>query len=217
MPRWLWLDIIVDKYFKQMLTRNPKNINVALTFDDAPYTDKSFKEILTILDEYGMKGTFFVISDFVNNKNIDMLVEAVRNGHQLANHGKTNSIQGLKSRDDFEKELLGCDHSIKDIYIKANQPLPKKMLYRPHNTFFTKSVLDVLNQHNYQLTFGGTYPHDPIVHSPNINYHYIINHMERGDIIILHDRAWTASLLKQLLSYFSKNNIRSIKVDELFE
>ena len=71
-------------YEKQVETNvvNPGNKVVYLTFDDGPgpYTQK----LLDVLDEYGVKATFFVTGQRPGYKN--MIGEAHRRGHTIALH-----------------------------------------------------------------------------------------------------------------------------------
>jgi len=186
---------------------------IALTFDDAPYG--SHEEIIKILDMYNMKGTFFIISDYVNSQNYQILVNAVKNGHQLANHGKTNSFHAIKSMESLKKEIAVCDLLLVEIYKEAGVELPQ-MFYRPGCGAFTNQMLKHVESLNYKLALGSVYPNDPIVRSSFINYHYIINHLENDDIVILHDRKWTVPLLQKLLPYLNEYGYQAVTLHELF-
>ena len=68
---------------------------VALTFDDGPsgYTN----QVVDILDEYGAKGTFFVIGRQVSS-GARVLRKALNHGHELANHSYNHeSLPGASS------------------------------------------------------------------------------------------------------------------------
>jgi peptidoglycan/xylan/chitin deacetylase (PgdA/CDA1 family) len=191
----------------------PKNI--ALTFDDVPR--KSYREIIDLLNAHDMKATFFIISSQVNEKSKEILIDAVKAGHQLGNHGTTDSIHLFKSTAGLEKEINDCHKLIANIYEKADKPLPEMMLYRPGCGLFNKRMLDIVHKKNYRLTLGSVYPNDPLVSNAVINYHYVTHHIEIGDIIILHDRPTTPRLLKLLLPWMLENNYQSVTVSELFE
>ena len=86
-----WYKMKLAKYiykkYDKIVWNNNQN-HVSLTIDDAPYTKESFQNILNILNKYNIKATFFIISSYVNNDNWQLLIDAVKNGHHLANHGK---------------------------------------------------------------------------------------------------------------------------------
>lgn len=106
------------------------NHYLALTFDDLPYG--YHRQLIDTLDKYQMKATFFVISGQITSMHqLEIFVKAVQNGHQLANHGKINSMHFLKNETSLGKEINDCDEMIKTIYRMANVSLPKQMFYRP--------------------------------------------------------------------------------------
>lgn len=217
LPKWLFLELFIERFYPSIITRNqylPENEKyIALTFDDAPYD--SYEEIIKILDMYNMKATFFIISDYVTESNKQILINAVKNGHQIANHGKTNSIHAIKSFESLINEVDTCDQLIRSIYHEAGVDLPK-MFYRPGCGAFTKKMLRYIETLNYKLALGSIYPYDPIIRSSLHNYYYITNHLENGDVVILHDKKWTVPLLQKLLPYFNEYGYRAITLHELF-
>ena len=203
--------------YPEVVTHSNKNNNqIALTFDDVPYYGtNNLKKIVASLDEYNMKGTFFVISDYVSDSETKkILIEMVKNGHQLANHGKTNSMHLTLGHNVLKNEITECDHVIKEIYLMANKELPKKMFYRPGCGAFNQRVIDLAKSYDYTLALGSVYPNDPMVRSSLVNYYYIITHLEQNDVVIMHDRSWTPDMLDMLLKYMNKKSYRSVTLDE---
>lgn len=213
LPKFIVINLL-EYFYPKILTRNTHSGRyIALTFDDA--ISPSCGEIIKLLDKHSMKGTFFVISSTVTEENIDILIGAVKNGHQLGNHGKTDSIHFLKNDVDLIKEISHCDHIIRDIYKRANVPLPKKMVYRPGSGLFHSRMLEIVENMGYVLALGSVYPNDPVVRSPGINYLYLMNHIEKGDIVILHDRSWTVPLIKDLMEWLYFNNLESTTINKI--
>lgn len=210
-----------------MVTHNKRSTNkICLTFDDVPYDRDSYLEIVNLLNRYGMKATFFVISDLIGNKgtsfhsndevNKDALAMMIKNGHQLANHGKTNSPHFLKSSDGIHQELDTCNSALKELYVKANVPFPKNKFYRPGCGFFNKTILDYCARNNYLVTLGSTYPNDPIISFSYLNFLYLKLHIEAGDVVILHDRSWTPATLRYLLPWLQQQGLTSVTLDDMF-
>lgn len=220
-PKIIVLDLIIESYFPSIITRNKSILanNIAITIDDMPYGDA--EAIIDLFDKYEFKGTFFVISDFINENNKDIFVKAVKNGHTLGNHGKTNSNHLIKllSEDKyrcyFTDEVLDCDKKIAEIYKEAGVPLGKK-LYRPGCGLFNNDMISRVERLGYKICLGSVYPNDPLVMSPQINYFYLLSKIEKGDIVILHDRRWTLPLLSKLFSWMQLSNMRSVTVSDLF-
>jgi peptidoglycan/xylan/chitin deacetylase (PgdA/CDA1 family) len=220
LPKKIFLDNYLEKYYPMILSRkkiksSSDKKQIALTFDDLPYG--YHQELINILNEHNIKATFFIISDYVQtDEDRNILIEAIKSGHQLGNHGKTNSRHASLSIYDLEKEIDDCDELIRSIYREAKIKLPKLMCYRPGYGSFTNDMIKLIRKQNYHLTLGSVYPHDPQIWSGFINYHYIINHIEDGDVIILHDRKHTIPMLQRLLPWLKKNNYESLTLEKMF-
>ena len=223
LPKFLFLDMFLEKFYPQIITHNKNhsqhfdnngNKLIALTFDDMPYG--YHEQIIKLLDFHNMKGTFFIISSYVNDRNRQTLVNAVKNGHQLANHGKTNWMHAILSIDALVNEMYDCDQLIKKIYEEANVQIPDQMYYRPSCGLFTTKMLNIVKECDYKLALGSVYPNDPVIKSPQMNFWYIRLHIEPGDVVITHDRAWTPQMLQELLPYLTNNNYKSVTLNNLF-
>ncbi len=171
--------------------------SIALTIDDVPYGYE--KDILNILDKYEIKVSLFVIANEDAHQKEDILIKAVKNGHRLCNHGITDSVHILKSEEALKKEIEDCQEFIDKIYDKAEIERPIQKYYRPGCGFFGKKMIEIVENMEYKLTLGSVYPHDPHVPISIVNYMYIIEKIEPGDIIIIHDRKWTVELLERLV------------------
>ena len=66
---------------------------VYLTFDDGPIPEVT-PWVLDILDQYGVKATFFMVGDNVR-KHPDIYRMVVERGHRIGNH-TFNHIQGIR-------------------------------------------------------------------------------------------------------------------------
>jgi len=190
---------------------NQSSKTIALTFDDLPYGNH--QEIINLLDQYDMKATLFIISDLMTDEDKEIFAKAVKNGHQLGNHGSTNSMHLLKNKDDLFFEIEECDKVIKEIYQLADVELPEIMVYRPGCGLFCNETIEVAKELGYQLALGSVYPHDPQIPILTINYLYLLRHIENRDVIILHDRKWTPPLLKKLLPWLQENEYQSVILD----
>lgn len=85
---------------------------VYLTFDDGP--SGNTEEILKVLDDYGVKATFFVIgrTDDVSKERMRRIVE---DGHTIAMHSYTHSYTGIySSLDSFKNDVESVKNVIKE-------------------------------------------------------------------------------------------------------
>ncbi len=72
----------------------PNGKVIYLTFDDGPWEDTP--ELLSVLDKYQVKATFFVIK----TKYIDMLKDIADAGHSIGIHSKTHRYETIYSSED---------------------------------------------------------------------------------------------------------------------
>jgi peptidoglycan/xylan/chitin deacetylase (PgdA/CDA1 family) len=217
LPKFLFIAPL-EKMFPDVLFRNKKQKAIALTFDDVPGPyGTTTEQIANLLDQYDVKATFFVISGYTNDENIHVLVDLVKRGHQLANHGKTNSLHFAKYQDEMETEMDDCDKLIKKVYDTAKKPLPKKMFYRPGSGWFGPTIMDAAKKFNCTVALGSTHVCDPIVPIPLLNFWYFVAHITAGDIVVLHDLPWTAPTLEYLLPWLQERKLESVTLENFVE
>lgn len=206
----------LNKFYPEIMTYLPKKDKktIAITIDDVPYLrHNKTKEMIDYLTENSIKVTFFIIADdklmtqdpeAIRMKKL--LIDAVKNGHQLANHGITDSYHVLKDNNTLENEIDKCDDYISEIYLEANIPKPNIKYYRPGCGYFSRRMINMIENKGYKMALGSVFPHDPFSRNSHINFKYLTSKMEAGDIVILHDRAWTIDLLKLYIPWLRENN-----------
>ena len=148
---------------------------------------------------------------------------------QLANHGMTNSKHAKLSAEDMKVEITRCEKTVNQVLLEQlnhrrtmkNQETFQSTMqpfYRPGHGFFNKTMLDVCSELGYRVVLGNIYPHDPFILVWWLNllnivimtYVYDIlkwtsfGFLASNDgqqIVILHDRPWTAKLLSYLIPF----------------
>ncbi len=77
---------------------------IAITFDDAPAA--GMENIIDMFSEYGAKATFFVVGNFINENNTDVLRYAIDMGFEIGNHTQAHGkLNGLTSVEDIKERL----------------------------------------------------------------------------------------------------------------
>lgn len=100
-----------------------KRVAISLTFDDA--RDSQVNGGTALLDEYGVKGTFFVVPSAVKRQ-LKGWKKAVASGHEIGNHSLSHPCSGnfLWSRDNaledytldgMRKQLMEANKQIEDL------------------------------------------------------------------------------------------------------
>jgi len=200
--------LIAQYLFKtyDIIFSNTEN-KIILTIDDIPYDDKNFEIILNILNKYNCKATFFVISSLVTNKNKNLLLNAIKSGHHLANHGIHNVMHARYNYSELEYEIETCQKKINELYIEANIKKPKIKYFRPGCGLVTNDMNKYCIDNNYKIVLGTNYCSDPHISNLWLNKFYIKQHLKDNDIIILHDRKWTPKLLEYLFNKKINNGL----------
>ena len=106
----IWLRWLYPKAIWRM-DKNEKA--VYLTFDDGPIPEAT-PFILRVLEEWGVKATFFMVGDNVR-KHPDLYRQVVEAGHRIGNHtfnhigGFKHSISEYNNNADMANELLNTN------------------------------------------------------------------------------------------------------------
>lgn len=195
-----WIIKLLSRMYPKVMFDNEKT-SIHLSFDDVP-TSRTL-QIINELNKNDMKSTLFVISNYVNDDNRSWLIDAIKSGHVLANHGMTDSAYFLKSSQKLRDEIMMCDKLINELYIESwvDRPM-NSYIYRPGGGIFTNNMIKVAEELKYKVVLGNVYPFDAYIPFHWLNYFYLKLKVSLGDIIVLHDRPWTMPLLTRLFPFF---------------
>jgi peptidoglycan-N-acetylglucosamine deacetylase len=169
----------------------------ALTFDGGP-DERWTPELLDILDEYNVKGTFFVIGKYAE-KHIDIIRKTAQAGHAIGNHSWDHPSFPLIDRVERIRQIertsdvLGADES--------------KLFRPPYGHQLRDTLWDVYRSGYLNITWD-THPFDWQDHDPGWITENLLKELHPGAIILLHDavcdqrnksRAHMMSSLRQFL------------------
>ena len=84
---------------------------VAISFD-AAWGNEQTSTLLDILDQYGVKSTFFLVGDWVENYPDDVK-EIFSRGHDVGNHSATHPHMAQLSKEEQLKEIDSCNEAVK--------------------------------------------------------------------------------------------------------
>jgi peptidoglycan/xylan/chitin deacetylase (PgdA/CDA1 family) len=188
---------------------------VALTFDDGP-NDPWTLRIADVLDQHGVKATFFVVG-----KNADAHPEVVRalveRGHLVGNHSyhhrKRDAIFGLRY-----SELGKAETSI----ARAADVCPA--LFRLPNGFHTPWQLHAVSGHQMRTIGWDVQPSDWKNPPADEIVKRVVDSVRPGSIVLLHDgedthqgvdRSATLDALPGIIESLQAEGYRFVRVDEL--
>jgi peptidoglycan/xylan/chitin deacetylase (PgdA/CDA1 family) len=203
---------------------------VALTIDDIPtpgdQDDGSTRLILNAIavhnrtTEHPVRATFFVITDHLN-PGTTILPEILAAGHEIANHGTTDTTPAILQPLEFERHFREADTIITDL---IQQPL---RWYRPGRGLYNRSMLEQVRlSAGYEsvLALASMIPFDtfPTLDDPTLTTWYLSRFIFPGAIFVMHggseDRCrQTAKVLPTLLRILDDQDYRVVTVSELYD
>ncbi len=187
----------VRKFYNKNLIWNipTKEKKIFLTFDDGPVPGFT-NEILSILNQFNAKATFFCVGENINNHKNEF-EEILNNGHIVGNHS-FNHLNGRKTN--FEDYISNIE--------KSNQ-LYKTILFRPPYGRITSEQIKEVSK-NYKIIMWTVLTGD---FDKNVSKEKClknaIKYTKKGSIIVFHDNKKTKEkvlfALPRFLEYFIKN------------
>jgi polysaccharide deacetylase family sporulation protein PdaB len=184
---------------------------IALTFDDGPHPTQTMK-ILELLDEYGVKATFFVIGENAEYYP-EIVAQEVSRGHEVGNHSFSHPNMSKFTEDEISAEIRRTDEAIK----RAAGITPR--IFRPPEGAYTQSVVRAAEKTKKQTVIWtvdtmdwAKSPCDKIVENVKSN-------VTSGSIILYHDHthrdAHTYESLAVLIPYLKAQGYEFVTVSEL--
>ena len=152
---------------------------VALTFDDGPNPPHT-QALLDTLEQHSVKATFFL-----KGQNIEAFPESVRAvaqaGHEIANHSYSHRPMLSFSKSEMLNELVRTNQLIEDLL--GYEP----DLFRPPYGFQGPGLKMALDELDMTSILMSTHGLDWEVNDPELIANTVLESIEPGSIILLHD------------------------------
>jgi peptidoglycan/xylan/chitin deacetylase (PgdA/CDA1 family) len=186
---------------------------VALTYDDGPNPPYT-QELLNILENLQAKATFFVVG-----KNVEQYPEIVKDilskGHELGNHSYSHSAMIFKRPSVIRNEIKRTDRLLHKFGAKSNihfrVPYGYKFIILPLilKRMQKKNILWNLDPKDYAASDSETIEN------------YVIEHIQPGSIILMHDgggdRSLTLTATENLIIKLRQQGYEFKTVSDLIE
>lgn len=171
---------------------------VYLTFDDGPHPSIT-PMVLSILEEYNAKATFFCVGDNVT-KYPEIFNEIISKGHAVGNH-TFNHIKGWQS----------TNQSYINNIKKAAEVIPSN-LFRPPYGRIKPSQIKLL-KNDYRIIMWSILTRD---YDKSLNPYTALKHLNKltkpGDVVVFHDSEKAKEnmlvMLKGMLQHFNQQQYR---------
>jgi len=195
---------------------------VAVTIDDAPcrfgQASSKVSDVGSLLKMYGARATFMVIGSFLEAHEADM-VDLLRDGHELANHGMLDRAYHLDDAADFARAVDECSTRICRLQRAAGLDEGVRWFRAPHAKY-TRSMESVLASRGLTNVMCDSYASCPVVQDGEYIGKFLAERARHGSIIVIHMpehgfREWCLVGLRHLLAGLHKRGMQSVTVGEL--
>lgn len=207
------------RMFADAIIRGPHDARgIVLTFDDGPDPIHT-RKVLDILDEHGIKATFFVIGRKVE-KHPAVVRDIVARGHEVGVHGYAHdrllSLRGSRRvRRDLEQAVRALETVTKR----------RPTLFRPPVGHTNPTIARIAEQLNLTVIGWSIAGYDGLARAkPKKVLSRITRKLDDGDIVLLHDAAerddhepTAPRLLMELLHAIKEKKFRVARLSEWVE
>lgn len=193
---------LVRKLYPSALWRmNPNEKAVYLTFDDGPIPEVT-PWVLALLDEHGIKATFFMVGDNIR-KYPQEFRKVVERGHRIGNH-TFNHIRGFEYT---AKNYLGNTEQAKifmemggDINCNVEKALYPLLFRPPHGHMFANQYRVLKRSYKIVMWDLVTRDYSKKLRGPQVLAN-VMRYARNGSIITFHDsrKSWDSGNLQYAL------------------
>ncbi len=182
---------------------------IALSFDAAWGNDDT-ETLISILDKYDAKATFFVVGAWVDKypESVKQLSDA---GHMVMNHSNTHPYMTKLSREQMTDEIKSCNEKISKITGKT------PTLFRPPYGDYDNATIETvekLGMYTIQWDVDSLDWKDNAT-SDSI-YKRVTSKAKPGSIVLFHnDAECTPEALPRILDTLKKDGYEFVFIDEL--
>lgn len=181
---------------------------VAITFD-AAWGDEYTDQILDILEENGVKATFFLVGSWVD-KYPDKVKKIFDKGHEIGNHSTTHPHFSQLSPLKMKEEIFKTSEKIRRITGKETN------LFRPpfgdYNSLVVKTVKEA-GHYCIQWDVDSIDWKDP---GEDVIYNRVVSRVTNGSIVLFHNYAkQTPPVLDKIIKELKKKGFQFVTVSEL--
>lgn len=181
---------------------------IAISFDAAWGGDKTEK-ILDILDEYGVKTTFFVVDIWVK-RFPELVKEIAARGHEIGNHSTSHPHMSKLTESKIKEELKGASDSVETL--TGVRPT----LFRPPYGDYNNRVISVTRADGYECIQWSVDSLD----WKNRGAQEIVDRTTKkitgGDIVLFHnDSQYIVQALPIVLESYKTQGLTVVPVSEL--
>ena len=184
---------------------------VAFTFDDGPHPGTT-PELLRVLQEKGVKGTFFVLGSNAE-MHMDLLRQIVAEGHEVANHGYSHKFAK-------DMNLAGYLAEVDRTADVVSGVTARPVLFRPPGGSYNDRLVAALQQRGYSTVLWSVDARDWARPPADQVVKTVTEAVKPGSICLFHDGQQdlpTPQAVSRLIDILGAQGYRMVTVGELLQ
>lgn len=194
-------------------SRKNDRMEIALSFDDGPHP-RYTPEILSILAEYGVRATFFMVGENVGYYP-DAATAVLEAGHEIGNHTFSHHRMRRMSLGEIREEILACEDAISSL----GEYRPR--FVRPPEGCMNDGLRQAAAELDYRIVLWDVDTLDWAHTPPATIAQHILDEVEAGDIILMHDfighNSPTPAALRLVIPALLEQGYHFVTVGELVD
>ncbi|MBR3928021.1 MAG: polysaccharide deacetylase family protein [Clostridia bacterium] len=205
-------NVVIKQELSAVYSVDTERRAVAITVDCGSGNAKKTRAWMDLMDEYGVKATFFVTGKFAS-KNQAVLQEILDRGHEIGNHSYNHVPMGGMTHDEVLAEILPTNQII---YEATNGYVPKyfrapggKWSYGLH------TQLQTLGLTMMQWTFSSG-DSSPTITPERILYNVAREErLQPGAIYLFHNNTPCFDIMDDVFEFYRQNGYEMVSLSEL--
>lgn len=189
---------------------DPTKPMVAITFDDGPNTTTTV-QILDILEKYGVRASFFVIGDNIDEQSGEVMKRAYNMGCEIDNHSKTHQSMPSLTAEEITAEIEYTSSKVEEIIGEPTK------FFRPPYIAVNDTMYAQIDM-PFICGYGCNDWETSV--TAEMRATKTLEQAEDGAIILLHDfygNSATVEALKTIIPELIERGYQFVTVNELFE
>ena len=192
--------------------RNSANAGkIALTFDDGPHP-RYTEEILSILSEYHVPATFFIVG--VNAEAYPEELQKILNADcEIGNHTYSHARINKMNQAELRREIVQCEETL--LRLVGYRPC----LFRPPEGIMTDTLSEIMTEMHYNIVLWSIDTLDWAMNPSERICQTVTNTLKGGDIILMHDYVsggnTTCNALRKMIPLLLSKGYEFVTVSEL--
>ncbi len=200
---------MVEKEKEEPVTQETERKVIALTFDDGPNTTTT-NEVLDVLEKYGIKASFFLIGNNIDDESAKAVKRAYDMGCEIGNHSRSHSYMDKLTAEEIAEEVTYVNEKV--IEITGEAPT----FFRPPYIAVNDTMFETIEM-PFIAGYGANDWEDRI--PADRRALMVLRQAKNGAIILLHDakgNSKTVEALDTIIPELQAQGYEFVTISEVF-